>query len=196
MLNEQVLEERLAKLEAARTWSPRVVSRLEALLRSEAEEAVFRVNPIQFGSEKGIAEAEAVDLFLHATLAGLVEMDWALVCPLCSDVVESFRSLNTLHNHFHCTMCHADYEAALDDCIMVTFSVSPAVRRIRFHDPDSLSAWDYAVIYRGTPVGVTPEGLPWFEVIKASLRGVARLKPGETVELVVNARPGALSAST
>jgi class 3 adenylate cyclase len=192
MLNEQVLEERLAKLEAARTWSPRVVSRLEALLRSEAEEAVFRVNPIQFGSEKGIAEAEAVDLFLHATLAGLVEMDWALVCPLCSDVVESFRSLNTLHNHFHCTMCHADYEAALDDCIMVTFSVSPAVRRIRFHDPDSLSAWDYAVIYRGTPVGVTPEGLPWFEVIKASLRGVARLKPGETVELVVNARPGAL----
>jgi class 3 adenylate cyclase len=89
-------------------------------------------------------------------------------------------------------MCHADYEAALDDCIMVTFSVSPAVRRIRFHDPDSLSAWDYAVIYRGTPVGVTPEGLPWFEVIKASLRGVGRLKPGETVELVVNARPGAL----
>ena len=58
MLNEQVLEERLAKLEAARSWSPRVVSRLETLLRSEAEEAVFRVNPIQFGSEKGIAEAE------------------------------------------------------------------------------------------------------------------------------------------
>ena len=192
MLNEQVLEERLARLEAARTWSPRVVSRLEALLRSEAEEAVFRVNPIQFGSEKGIAETEAVDLFLHATLAGLVEMDWSLVCPLCSDVVESFRSLNTLHNHFHCTLCHADYEAALDDCIMVTFSVSPAVRRIRFHDPDSLSAWDYAVTYRGTPVGLTPEGVPWVEIIKASPRGVTRLKPGESTELAVNAKPSVL----
>jgi hypothetical protein len=75
MLNEQVLEERLAQLEAARTWSPRVVSRLEALLRSEAEEAVFRVNPIEFASEKGITETEAVDLFPHATLAGLVEME-------------------------------------------------------------------------------------------------------------------------
>jgi len=188
-LNEQVLEERLAKLEAARSWSPRVVSRLETLLRSEAEEAVFRVNPIQFGGDKGIAEAEAVDLFLHATLAGLFETDWALVCPLCSDVVESFRSLNTLHNHFHCTMCHSDYEATLDDCIMVTFTVSPAVRRIRFHDPDSLSAWDYALIYRGTPIGVTPQGVPWFEVIKSCVRGVARLKPGETAELAIDLKP-------
>lgn len=192
MLNEQVLEERLGKLEAARSWSPRVVSRLETLLRSEAEEAVFRVNPIQFATEKGIAEGEAVDLFLHATLVGLLEMDWTLVCPLCSDVVESFRSLTTLHNHFHCTLCHADYEAALDDCIMVSFTVSPAVRRIRFHDPDSLSAWDYAVIYRGTPVGVTPDGTPWVETIKASLRGIARLKPGETAELAVNAKPSVL----
>jgi class 3 adenylate cyclase len=192
MLNELALEERLGKLEAARSWSPRVVSRLEALLRSEAEEAVFRVNPIQFANEKGITEAEAVDLFLHATLAGLVEMDWSLVCPLCSDVVESFRSLKTLHNHFHCTLCHADYEAALDDCIMVTFTVSPAVRRIRFHDPESLSAWDYAVTYRGTPVGLTPDGVPWVEIIKSSLRGVARLKPGETAELAVDAKPSVL----
>jgi class 3 adenylate cyclase len=89
-------------------------------------------------------------------------------------------------------LCHSDYEAALDDCIMVTFTVSPAVRRIRFHDPDSLSAWDYAMIYRGTPVGVTPEGVPWFDVIKASLRGIARLKPGETTELTVNAKPSGL----
>jgi len=192
MLNEQVLEERLGKLEAARSWSPRVVSRLETLLRSEAEEAVFRVNPVQFATEKSIAEGEAVDLFLHATLVGLLEMDWTLVCPLCSDVVESFRSLTTLHSHFHCTLCHADYEAALDDCIMVTFTVSPAVRRIRFHDPESLSAWDYAVTYRGTPVGVTPDGTPWVEVIKSSLRGVARLKPGETTELVVAAKPSML----
>ncbi len=192
MLNEQVLEERLARLEAARSWSPRVVSRLEALLRSEAEEAVFRVNPIQFANEKGIAEGEAVDLFLHATLAGLVEMDWSLVCPLCSDVVESFRSLTTLHNHFHCTLCHADYEAALDDCIMVTFTVSPAVRRIRFHDPDSLSAWDYALTYRGTPVGLTPDGVPWVEILKSSLRGITRLQPGQTAELAVSAKPSVL----
>jgi hypothetical protein len=73
-------------------------------------------------------------------------MDWLLICPMCSDVVESFRSLRKLHTHFHCNLCRSDYEAALDDYIAVTFTVSPAVRGIRFHDPDALSAWDYAFV--------------------------------------------------
>jgi hypothetical protein len=33
-INEKLLEDRLGTLEAARSWSPRVVSRLEALIRS------------------------------------------------------------------------------------------------------------------------------------------------------------------
>ena len=57
-----------------------------------------------------LADAEAVDLFLHACVAGLFDMDWLLICPTCSDVVESFRSLRTLHSHFHCTLCQTDYE--------------------------------------------------------------------------------------
>jgi Family of unknown function (DUF5939) len=122
MLDEQALEGRLTALEAARPWSPRVVSRLEKLLRSGPEEALYRVNPVQFAVEKAIAETEAIDLFLHAKLAGLFEMDWLLVCPMCSDVVESFRSLRTVHNHFHCPVCQTDYEAALDDYIVVRLS--------------------------------------------------------------------------
>src|SRR5262249_11494649 len=91
MIDEEKLEKRLAVLEAAKSWSPRVVSRLETLLRSGTDEALYRINPIQFATEKSIAEAEAIDLFLHACVAGLFDMDWQLVCPMCSDVVESFR---------------------------------------------------------------------------------------------------------
>ena len=101
------------------------------MLRSESEEALFRINPLQFASEKAIGETEAIDLFLHATLAGLVEMDWLLVCPMCSDVVESLRSLHSVHSHFHCPVCQTDYETVLDEYIVVTFTISPAVRRIR-----------------------------------------------------------------
>jgi hypothetical protein len=35
-INEKFLEDRLGTLEAARSWSPRVVSRLEALIRRAA----------------------------------------------------------------------------------------------------------------------------------------------------------------
>jgi class 3 adenylate cyclase len=192
MLNEQLLEERLAALEAAKSWSPRVVSRLETLLRAGVDEAVFRVNPIAFGADKGIAEAEAIDLFLHATLVGLLEMDWLLVCPMCSDVVESFRSLRTLQNHFHCPLCQTDYEAVLDDHIAVTFTVSPAVRRIRFHDPAALSVEDYAFIYKAINIGRTPDGVPWIEIVKSLLRALSRLMPGTTTELAFDAAEGML----
>ena len=74
MIDEKKLEERLVVLEAAKSWSPRVVSRLETLLRSGPDEALYRINPIQFATEKSIAEAEGIDLFLHACVAGLFDM--------------------------------------------------------------------------------------------------------------------------
>jgi class 3 adenylate cyclase len=191
-INEKVLEERLAALEAARTWSPRVISRLETLLRSGADEALFRVNAVRFGNERSIAEGEIIDLFLHGTAVGLFEMDWLLLCPMCSDVVDSFRSLGQLHSHYHCPLCQSDYEAALDEYIAVTFTVSPAVRRIRFHEPEKLSVEDYAFFYKATSEGMTPDGVPWIEVIKSVIRALTRLRPATTAELEVDATEGVL----
>jgi class 3 adenylate cyclase len=192
MIDEKKLEERLVALEAAKSWSPRVVSRLEMLLRSGTDEALYRINPIQFATEKSIAEGEAIDLFLHACVAGLFDMDWLLVCPMCSDVVESFRSLRKLHTHFHCHLCQSDYDAALDDYITVTFTVSPAVRGIRFHQPDALSAWDYVFQYRFTSGGVLPDGVPWNEAAKGLVKVLTRIDPGSTASLEVDAAEGAL----
>jgi class 3 adenylate cyclase len=192
MIDERKLEQRLVALEAAKAWSPRVVSRLETLLRSGADEALYRINPIEFATEKSIAEAEAIDLFLHACVAGLFDMDWLLVCPMCSDVVESFRTLRKLHTHFHCHLCQSDYDAALDDYIAVTFTVSPAVRSIRFHKPDALSAWDYVFHYKLTPGGLMPDGAPWSETAKGLVRALTRIEPGSIANLEVDAAEGAL----
>jgi len=100
LIDEAHLEDRLTALEAARAWSPRVVSRLEALIRSPYESGLFRVNPIKVAHERNIDEREAVDLFLHATAAGIFTMDWMVLCPLCSSIIESFGSLRTINaNH-------------------------------------------------------------------------------------------------
>lgn len=192
MIDESALEERLGRLEAAKSWSPRVVSRLEALIRSAPDEAVFRINPIRFAEERGIAETESIDLFLRATLAGLVEMDWLLYCPLCSDIVANFRSLRAVHNHFHCHLCHSDYEATLDDYIAVSFTVAPVVRRIRYHDPESLALDDYFFTYRATLDGLTDGGAPMMELMRSGTRGIARLSPNEVSRFEFKAEPGTL----
>jgi class 3 adenylate cyclase len=192
MIDEKKLEERLVALEAAKSWSPRVVSRLETLLRSGTDEALYRINPIQFATEKSIAEAEGIDLFLHACVVGLFDMDWMLVCPMCSDVVESFRSLGKLHTHFHCHLCQSDYDAALDDYIAVMFTVSPAVRAIRFHNPDALSAWDYLFHHKFTPGGILPDGVPWSEASQGLVRALVRIEPGSAANLEVDATEGGL----
>ena len=53
-VNEKLLEERLVALEGVRTWGPRVVSRLEAVIRSGNDEALFRINPITFAADKSL----------------------------------------------------------------------------------------------------------------------------------------------
>jgi class 3 adenylate cyclase len=192
MIDERKLEERLGALEAAKAWSPRVISRLETALRTADDRALFRINPIRFAADKSIAEAEAIDLFLHGTLVGLFEMDWLLLCPMCSDVVESFQSLRSLTRHYHCPLCQADYEAALDEYITVTFTVSPGVRRIRYHQPETLPVEDYAFNYKATSEGMTPDGVPWTDVIKSVLRGLEWLEPRGSIELTVDATEGLL----
>ncbi len=54
-INEKLLDERLAALESAKTWSPRVVSKLESHIRSADDAGLFRINPMTFSAEKGIA---------------------------------------------------------------------------------------------------------------------------------------------
>ncbi len=57
-LNEPLLDEKLAQLEEARSWSSRVISKLETAIRTADDYALFRVNPLQYAKEKGMAEAE------------------------------------------------------------------------------------------------------------------------------------------
>ena len=78
IINEPLLEDRFAALEVARSWKPRVLSRLESFIRNGTDRDLYRINALAFGARTGIAEAEAIDLLVHAAAIGLFEMDWLL----------------------------------------------------------------------------------------------------------------------
>src|SRR5829696_881939 len=191
-VNERGLDERLALLEKARNWSPRLISKLESHIRTADDRALYRINPFTFAKEKNVNETEVVDLFLHATALGVFAMDWNLFCPQCCCIVESFRSLKSVHNHYHCGFCATDYEAALDEYIAIAFTISPEIRTISFHDPLQLPAFEYFYQTRNTPDGVLPDGVPLITVKGTMTRAVSWIPAGQTTAVEVDATEGAV----
>ena len=110
-------------------------------------------------------------------------MDWNLFCPKCCCVVDSFRSLKSVHNNYHCAFCATDYEAALDEYIAIAFTVSHEIRNISFHDPLQLPAWDYFYQVRNTADGVLPDGVPLITVKGTMTRAVSWIPAGQTTSV-------------
>ncbi|MDH3691203.1 MAG: adenylate/guanylate cyclase domain-containing protein [Gammaproteobacteria bacterium] len=191
-INVPLLDEKLSELETARPWQPGVIAKLEAMIQTGDDYALFRVNPLQFAQEKTIAENEAIDLFLYGTKCGLFEMEWNLLCAFCAHVVKNFRELTKLHPHFICDFCGAENDVALDDYIHVSFTISPQIRHISFLDPDSLSIEDYYLKYQFAKGIIFPGGHSLEEVAGLLTRLMTYVMPLEKRSLEVTLDPGTL----
>ena len=196
-VNDQQLDEQLTQLELARLWSPRVISKLETFIRSALDVDLFRINPMQYALERSMSEAEALDLFLHATKVGLFEMDWHIVCPHCGFIIDSLHSMNQLHTHYLCPICGSDRDYALDDYIQIAFSISPQVRDIQYHHPESLSIEDFYLNYRLSKdlISPVPAFPSWRDAVIHITKYIGYVQPGEKVTAEFDLPPGVLRAT-
>ncbi len=188
--NDVILEQKLAELEAAHSWSPRVISKLETFIRTADDYSLFRVNPYTFAAEKGISEAEAIDLFLYSAKFGIFEMDWNVLCAFCPHVVESFQYLNKLHTHRTCQFCGSQEQAALDDYIQVTFTVLPQIRDNSYRYPESLSVEDFYYKFNFTKGLMPPSGFTLEGIIALLHKDVRDIQPKETQTFEFDLPPG------
>ncbi len=194
MINESLLEEKLAVLEKARPWSPRTMAKMEALLRGADEKALFRVNPVKFSAEKNIPESETTDMFVHAARQGLFGMDWHLICPFCSAVVKSFKMLRHIQSDYYCAMCDIRQETSLDDYLEVAFTVTPQVREIRYHHPENLSPEEFFLDCVFSPLALVGPNVRFVDLVKPCIRLAGFVEPGQEAAFRVEAGPGVLHA--
>jgi class 3 adenylate cyclase len=192
-LKEKILAEKMKGLAAAKEWSPRVIEKLMTLIREADGEALFRINPIRFAADRGMIEHEAVDLFLHATHLAMFQLEWGLVCPTCGDAVESFRALDKLNAHFHCSICNLNGEASLDDFIQVSFTISPELREISYHHPEALSVEDFHFKYHFNQSAVMPDGPRFIDAAASLVKGLSYLAPGQRKRFEVEMQAGTLA---
>lgn len=194
-INETVLEDKLTQLEQVHNWSPRVISRLENMIRTADDYDLFRINPIQYAADKRMDEQEAIDLFLYSAKLGLFELEWHLVCSFCAHVVESLSELSSVHSHYKCTFCQAENDVALDDYIQVAFTISRQVRTIGFHQPEQLPIEDYYLKYHfAKGVQPLPDGTTFAQIGKLISRYMNYVEPNERVVVETEITPGMLQA--
>jgi class 3 adenylate cyclase len=193
-VQERLLEGKMTEIEQARPWSPRVISKFESLIRSGDDISLYRVNPLAFARDRAISEAESIDLFLHAARSGLFDMSWDVVCPQSGMVLDSFGALRTLKTHYVCGLCDVSGDTELDDFIEVTFTVSPHLRRLPFHDPDSLSVEDFHWKARFLGDARLPgQQVRFLDVLHGLVRGLCFLPAGSNTSLTAELAPGALA---
>lgn len=191
ILDETQLDEKLGQLERLSNWSPRVISKFEAFIRTSDDYSTFRVDPLQYAAEKSMAENEAIELFLHAAKLGLFDLEWNLICGCCGEVFTSLRSIGQVHTHFTCNTCRMENNLQLDDLIQVSFTIAASIRENIFHDPANLSAEDY--VYRHRLLrGILrhPGGELSADYIKKFTPVLAYLDPGEKLTIDIEASPG------
>jgi class 3 adenylate cyclase len=126
------------------TADPAVADAIVHLIEKGEDHWLNRINVLDFSRRTGLDEERVISGFLHASRLGLFDLTWNVLCPGCGGVLDAHSTLKSLrHDDYNCALCAAGYEASVDEMVEVAFTVSPRVRRIAAHDPNSLPIWEY-----------------------------------------------------
>src|SRR5665647_2444940 len=126
------------------TADPAVADAIGRLVENGQDHQLNRINVLDFSARTGLDEERVISGFLHASRLGLFDLTWNVLCPGCGGVLDAHSTLKSLRpEDYHCGLCACGYEASVDEAVEVAFTVSPRVRRIAAHDPNSLPVWEY-----------------------------------------------------
>jgi class 3 adenylate cyclase len=126
------------------TADPEVADAIRQLIETGRDHELNRINVLDFSARRGLDEERVISGFLHASRLGLFDLTWNVLCPGCGGVLDAHSTLKSLrHDDYHCGLCACGYEASVDEQVEVAFTVSPRIRRIAAHDPNTLPLWEY-----------------------------------------------------
>lgn len=103
---------------------------LAKYLREASDADCFRMRPFELAEEWNIDRREVLHTFLHGVPAGLVELQWSLICPSCRLESSHAKSLEAIGTEGHCQLCDLTFELEFDRAVEATFKPHPGVRKV------------------------------------------------------------------
>jgi adenylate cyclase len=107
-----------------------LVDKLLDLIARGDDLTVARIRPYVLAQTWNSARRRAVDLCLYATRAGLLDLQWDVLCPMCRGAKQTNESLSGISQPVHCESCNIDFFANFEQSVELTFKPNHAVRAV------------------------------------------------------------------
>ncbi len=163
---------------------------IEKVVTSGAERDLARINVLAFAAAHALDEEKTIAAFLYAAKLGIFEQSWDVLCPTCRGVLDVTTTLKDVHNDpYECALCSRSFEVSLDEMVEIVFTVSPRLRAIAAHDPQTLPFWDYyRQVFWSSGVDLTDERLD--RVVDEFTLDARELAPGTEATVTVEVPEG------
>ena len=126
---KQALGERLESLSKSIS-NQHLVTEFGKLIRSVADPIAARLRPIPLSQKLDCSLEQSLETCMRAVEAGLLDMSWDVICPVCRIAASNTSSLERVQEHGHCDVCNLDFEVNFAKSVEVIFSVHPEIRPI------------------------------------------------------------------
>jgi class 3 adenylate cyclase len=105
------------------------VALLVDYLENADEFALSRIRPYELARQWNKPGRAILETCLGATRAGILDLQWNLICPLCRGGSGS-GSLKDIESTVHCPGCNIDFAVNFEQSVELTFRPNPSIRRI------------------------------------------------------------------
>ncbi|MCB9752942.1 MAG: adenylate/guanylate cyclase domain-containing protein [Myxococcales bacterium] len=126
--DRQALHHALRELDG--THDAPLVEKLTTFLETAPDMELVRVRPYELADRWGAPRRAVLRLFLGAVRAGVLSLEWAILCPSCRTGSQLLPSLAELTAQGHCHACDLRFGLDLDRAVEAVFRPQKRIRAV------------------------------------------------------------------
>jgi class 3 adenylate cyclase len=105
-----------------------LVALLVDYIENADEFALARIRPYDLARQNNQSRRAVLEACLCATRAGILDLQWNLICPMCRGG-PGLGSLQDLGSNVHCPGCNIDFLVNFEQSVELTFRTNPSIRK-------------------------------------------------------------------
>ncbi len=117
----------LSQKAVAQGNSSEIIGLLVDYIENADDFALARVRPYELARQWNQPRREVLETFLCATRAGILDLQWNVMCPLCRGG-GSTESLQEVSSQVHCPGCNIDFKVNFEQSVELSFRPNPSIR--------------------------------------------------------------------